>query len=78
VCYSGVTLFVVDSLSRDRVGRMRRLRESFEEWHRLGIAASQRGDLASLADAIHAEADLMREQERVMDELRGRVRSQSL
>ena len=76
MCNSGATLLAVDA--EQPFGRMRRLRESFEEWHRLGIAASQRGDLASLADAIHAEADLMREQERVMDELRGRVRSQSL
>ena len=66
---------VVDALCRDRVGRMRRLRESQEEWHRLGIAASQRRDLASLADAIHAEADLIREQARVLDELKGRQRA---
>jgi hypothetical protein len=54
---------------------MRRLRESREEWHRLGIAASQRGDLASLADAMDAETDLIREQARVMGELRDRHRS---
>jgi len=57
---------------------MRRLRESFEEWHRLGIAASQRGDLASLADAVHAEADLIREQTRVMNELRDWRRSREV
>jgi hypothetical protein len=57
---------------------MRRLRESFEEWHRLGIAASQRGDVAALADAMHAEAALIREQVRVMDELRGSRRSRGI
>ena len=59
-------------------GRMRRLRESFEEWHRLSIAASQRGDLAALADAMHAETDLIREQVRVMDELKDPRRSREI
>ena len=68
----------VDAGYDDRFGRMRRLRESLEEWHRLRIAASQRGDLASLADAMHAEADLMREHERVMDELKGQAWGRSI
>ena len=76
MCNSGATLLAVDA--EQPFGRMRRLRESFEEWHRLGIAASQRGDLASLADAVHAEADLIREQTRVMNELRDWRRSREV
>ena len=76
MCNSGATLLAVDA--EQPFGRMRRLRESFEEWHRLGIAASQRGDLASLADAVHAEADLIREQTRVTNELRDWRRSREV
>jgi len=50
-------------------GRIRRLRESFEEWHRLGMSALQRGDAASFNDAIQAHAAIIREQMRMMDEL---------
>ena len=62
----------MDAVHLESFGRIRRLRESLEEWQRLGIAASRRGDLASLADAIHAETELIREQARVLDELKRR------
>lgn len=59
----------VDAGHHEQFGRIRQLRESFEEWHRLGIAAFQRGDLASYSDAIRAENALIRERLRVMGEL---------
>ena len=65
----------VDAEHPERFGRIRQLRESFEEWHRLGMAAFQRGDLASFCDAIEAESALIREHARVMDELKRRLRA---
>ncbi|HET9270779.1 MAG TPA: hypothetical protein VFO31_21525 [Vicinamibacterales bacterium] len=64
----------VDAGHPERFGRIRQLRESYEEWHRLGIAAFQRGDLASFSDAIDAESALIREHSRVIDELKRRLR----
>ena len=65
----------MDAGQPERFGRIRQLRESYEEWHRLGVAAFQRGDLASFSDAIDAESVLIREHSRVMDELRRRLRA---
>jgi hypothetical protein len=63
-------LFPMDSAFRERVDRMRRLRESYEEWHRLGIAALERLDFPSVADAIQAEATIICEHERVSRSLK--------
>jgi hypothetical protein len=53
---------------------MRRLRESQEEWERVGIAAIRRRDVAAWRDAIQAQADILREQRRVVAELKNRSR----
>ena len=56
----------MDAAQRERLNRIRQLRESYEEWHRLGVAALARGDFHSVADAAQAESTIIREQKRVI------------
>lgn len=57
----------MDAVRRERFDRLRRLRESYEEWHRIGVAALKRRDFSSVTDAIRAETAILREQQRVMN-----------
>lgn len=52
---------------------MRQLRESYDEWHRMGLAALKRRDFSSVTDAIRAETAIIREQRRVMDGVKERA-----
>ena len=59
----------MDAVRLERFDRMRRLRESYEEWHRLGVAALKRRDFSSVTDAIRAETAIIREHRRLMNGL---------
>lgn len=59
----------MDPALREQSDRLRRLRESYEEWHRIGVAALKRRDFSSVTDAIRAETAIIREQQRVMNGL---------
>jgi hypothetical protein len=59
----------MDPASRERFGRFRQLKESFEEWCRLGTVAAKRRDVAAMDDAIQAHAAILREQRRLLAEL---------
>ena len=59
----------MDAVRRERFDRMRRLRESYEEWHRLGVAALKRRDFSSVTDAIQAETAIILEEQRLMNGL---------
>ena len=68
----------MDTASHEQFGRIRRLSESHGEWHRVGMAAIHRCDFASLIDAMQAQAVIIREQRRIVAELKDRVRSLSI
>ena len=60
----------MDAAYRERFNRMRQLRESYEEWHRVELAALKRRDFPSVSDAIRAETAIIREQRRVINGLK--------
>jgi len=51
----------MDPASLGRFVRLYQLRESFAEWHRVGVAGAKRGDVASTRDAIRYQAEIIRE-----------------
>jgi hypothetical protein len=66
----GCRLLLMDPASIGRLYRLRQLRESFGEWHRLALAATTRGDVASTRDAIHSQAEILRELDSLVREWR--------